>query len=153
MNANPGTDDGSFGNQPRSHHGEKTPEGKSHYQVLIVEDEMLIAENLRYVLEDKGYQVVGIAASGEEAVFQAGKKCPDLILMDIRIEGSFDGIEAARRIRKLHREDMPVVFLSAYAAEQFPHLKQLKADSFRYIRKPYSPRELVAVVHGMLIRH
>ena len=153
VHATPGMNEDAFGNRSRSHQPEIVSENRSHYRVLIVEDEMLIAENLRYVLEDKGYEVVGIAASGEDAVFQAGEKCPDLILMDIRIEGEFDGIEAARRIRNLHREDMPVVFLSAYASNQFPHLNELEAESFRYVRKPYVPRELVGIIHGMLTRH
>jgi DNA-binding response OmpR family regulator len=128
------------------------PEGKTRFKVLIVEDERLIAENLKFILEEKGYQVVGIAASGEEALLVASLQSPDLLLMDIRIQGPMDGIETVKRIRNFYRPDVAVLFLSAFPAERFPHLSHLKADSYRYLRKPYSPGELLSEVHSLTVR-
>lgn len=67
--------------------------------ILIVEDERVVAWNLQTSLEKLGYVVAGNIASGEKAVDLAEKLKPDLILMDIRLQGSMDGIEAAARIR------------------------------------------------------
>ena len=142
-----------FEDQQRFYRPEKTDQRNSHVRVLIVEDERLIAENLKYVLEEKGYEVIGIASSGDEAVLQGTTAFPDIVLMDIRIQGQFDGIEAAKRIRAFQGRDLPIIFLSAYAADHFPHLKDLRTDSYRYMKKPYSPVELFGVIRNMLTSH
>ena len=81
--------------------------------ILIVEDEQLVAVDLEAHLTRLGYQVVDTAASGEEAWEKAQAAQPDLILMDVRLAGPMDGIEAARRIRR--ECDAPIVFLTAYS--------------------------------------
>ena len=82
-------------------------------QVLIVEDEAIVSMDLRYKLEALGYSVPAEISSGEEAVEAAIQLHPDLILMDIRLSGEIDGIEAAAQIRR--QFDVPVVYVTAYA--------------------------------------
>ena len=81
--------------------------------ILIVEDERVIAMDIKHSLLNLGYDVVGMAASGEDAITKAGESCPDLVLMDIMLQGEIDGIEAAAQIRR--RYNIPMVYLTAYA--------------------------------------
>jgi two-component system, cell cycle sensor histidine kinase and response regulator CckA len=83
-------------------------------RILVVEDESIVQLDLESRLQRLGYAVVGLAASGEEAVAKAAALQPDLVLMDVRLEGPMDGIEAARQIRAAR--DVPVLFLTAHAA-------------------------------------
>jgi CheY-like chemotaxis protein len=82
-------------------------------KILVVEDEAIVAKDLQYRLTKFGYTVPAIASSGEEAINKAVEISPDLVLMDIRLKGSMDGIEAAQEIYK--RLDIPVIYLTAYA--------------------------------------
>ncbi|MFT4933928.1 MAG: CheY-like chemotaxis protein [Pseudoalteromonas distincta] len=81
-------------------------------RVLITEDNWLVAAEWRAALEDAGYEVVGIAASADEALELCREASPDLILMDIRLLGDRDGIEAAQEARSLY--EIPSVFVSAH---------------------------------------
>lgn len=81
-------------------------------RVLITEDNWLVAGEWRAALEDAGYEVVGMAASAEEALEVCREESPDLILMDIRLLGDRDGIEAAQEARSLY--GIPSVFVSAH---------------------------------------
>src|SRR5262245_38810792 len=84
-----------------------------HATILIVEDEAIVAKSIRNELQTMGYDVVGIASTGEEAIQVAKETLPELVLMDIVLKGSMDGIEA---IYEMHEQlDIPVVFLTAYA--------------------------------------
>lgn len=69
-------------------------------RVLIAEDEQVVALDIESGLDELGYQVVGIASSGPEAIELTEETCPDLVLMDIQLEGSTDGIAAAEEIRR-----------------------------------------------------
>ena len=80
---------------------------------MVVEDERITAEDLRDILTQSGYEVTAAVASGDEALRRAELDRPDLVLMDIRIEGSLDGLATARLLRQ--RFDIPVVFLTAHA--------------------------------------
>ena len=82
-------------------------------RILVVEDEAIVAMDLRYKLEALGYTVPALSYSGEEAVDLAAELSPNLVLMDIRLNGNLDGIDAAARIRE--HLDIPVVYLTAYA--------------------------------------
>jgi CheY-like chemotaxis protein len=81
--------------------------------ILIVEDEKILAADLESKLRQLGYRVNGIATSGEEAVRLAQERAPSLILMDVRLSGTIDGVEAARRIRA--KTPIPIVYLTAYS--------------------------------------
>jgi CheY-like chemotaxis protein len=81
-------------------------------KLLIVEDEGILAMNLRTILSDLGYQVLGISTTGERAVELAYELLPDLVIMDIKLAGDIDGIEAARRIK--NNIGSHIIFLSAH---------------------------------------
>ncbi|MEE9465707.1 MAG: response regulator, partial [Candidatus Neomarinimicrobiota bacterium] len=83
----------------------------TEHSILIVEDELIIAEDLKIQLEAAGYPVVGVVDTGEDAVRYVDSEHPELVLMDIKLAGSMDGIEAAGAIQEQH--DVPVVYLTA----------------------------------------
>ena len=114
-------------------------------KILIVEDEILIAEDLRNILQRTGYQVVGTASSGIEAIKKADKLRPDLILMDIRLQGDMDGVEAARQIRS--KADIPIIYVTAHASV----LASLDAeDRCTRLAKPFSPSQLKTAIECIL---
>ncbi len=119
-------------------------------KILIVEDEMIAAMNLAGDLEDIGYEVVETATSGEEAMQFAAQLQPDLILMDINLPGSTDGIEAATEIRQ--RFNIPVVFLTSYS--NYETLRRARqAGSFGYLLKPYKTGEVRASIEIALSKY
>lgn len=118
-------------------------------KVLLVEDEAIVAKDIQKILEILGYDVVGIEASGENALQAIERRKPDLVLMDIVLRGKMNGIEAARQIRS--RFHTPVVFLTAYADDEV--LEQAKkTEPFGYIIKPFEERELRTVIEMVLYR-
>lgn len=118
--------------------------------ILVVEDERIVAMSLRKQLQSLGYEVVGEVSSGEAAVQNAGEKRPDLVLMDINLEGGMDGVEAAATIRD--RFHLPVVYLMAYSNKDI--LDRAKVtEPFGYILKPYENRELHVVIETALYKH
>jgi PAS domain S-box-containing protein len=119
-------------------------------RILIVEDEQRIARVLKATLEHRGYQVVGSAATGEDAVEMAAELRPDLALMDIVLSGRMDGIEAAAVIRSSYA--IPVVYLTAHAAPDL--LERAKVtEPFGYVLKPFRSDELLAAVQMALYNH
>ncbi|HWR88619.1 MAG TPA: response regulator, partial [Dissulfurispiraceae bacterium] len=119
-------------------------------QVLVVEDEGLVALSLQKKLENLGYLVPSVAGSGEEAVRQAVDMHPDLILMDIMLEGDMDGIDAAALIRE--RIDVPVVYLTAYSDEATIE-RARETGPFGYLVKPFEERELRTTIEMALYKH
>ena len=108
-------------------------------KILIVEDENIVAKDLQKRLMNLGYDVVGIVSTGEEAVKKVVATSPDLVLMDVRLKGEMDGIEAASALHFQH--GVAVVYLSAYADNDT--LKRAsKTEPFGYILKPFEEREL-----------
>ena len=118
--------------------------------VLIVEDEIIVAEDLAGRLRQLGYEIAGIAASGEEAVELTDRLRPQLIIMDIQLNGTLDGIEAADRI--LARHDLPVVYLTAHADAATLVRAKVTGPS-GYILKPYGERELAIQIEMALYKH
>ncbi|MCA1853684.1 MAG: response regulator, partial [Beggiatoa sp.] len=117
--------------------------------ILIVEDERVIAFQLKSQLEALGYRVAAAVPSGEEAVEKAGALRPDLVLMDIHLEGAMDGIKAAGQIHVGCR--IPVVFLTAYAYAEDETLRRALASlPFEYLVKPVEARELHATLQMAL---
>ncbi len=111
----------------------------SKARILVVEDEALVAADLSARLETMGYEVIGRASSGEKAVEKAHSGRPDLIMMDIMLQGSMDGIEAAARIHEFLF--VPVVYCTAYADDAT--LSRAKVtEPYGYILKPFGEREL-----------
>jgi two-component system cell cycle sensor histidine kinase/response regulator CckA len=111
-------------------------------RILIVEDEFLIFEDLKYQVQRLGHAVIAHATSGEAAVQQAVDAKPDLVLMDVRLEGTMNGVEAARLLRERH--PVPVVYVTAHgrAVE-----KEIDAGRREFVLvKPFSPAQLQAVI-------
>lgn len=118
-------------------------------RLLIVEDERLIARDLRGSLEELGYEVAGIVDSAADALASAREHRPDLILMDIRLRGDADGIDAAERIRA--DLALPFVYLTSHTDDVT--LERAKVtDPYAYIVKPFTERELHGAVQVALHR-
>lgn len=119
-------------------------------RILIVEDEQLVADDLRETLEYLGYNVVALVASGEDAIVQVELIQPDLVLMDIRLAGEMDGVEASQEIQS--RFHVPVVYLTANADRAT--LERVKATHpFGYVLKPFDERTLATTIEIALSRH
>ena len=124
--------------------------GMTPPRILIVEDEAIVARDVRMQLEALGYASAGVASSGQEAVALAAALCPDLVLMDIALGNGLDGIAAALAIRA--QQSMPVVFLTAFAADEMLARASL-AEPYGYILKPFLERELRTVLQMALYKH
>ncbi len=112
--------------------------------ILVVEDQRAVAGALRMRLRGLGYDVVGIAKDGNEAIERARDLRPDLILMDIRLGDGIDGIEAAHRIRT--QFDIPVVYVSAYADRDL--LDRARATQpAGFINKPFTTKDLLTTIN------
>jgi PAS domain S-box-containing protein len=119
-------------------------------QILVVEDESVVAMDIQSRLMGLGYAVPAIIARGEDAVEECQRRRPDLVLMDIRLKGDMDGVEAARQIRA--RMDIPVVFLTAYADSAT--LERAKTtESHGYLLKPFKEGELRTTIEMALYKH
>jgi PAS domain S-box-containing protein len=118
--------------------------------IFIVEDEAIVANDIRETLISLGYGVAGIARTGESAVEKVAEVRPDLVLMDIHLAGTMDGIEAAGMIHA--RYGIPVIFLTAYADNAL--LERAKAaEPYGYIIKPYDERGLHSAIGMAVHKH
>jgi CheY-like chemotaxis protein len=119
-------------------------------RIMIVEDEGIIAMDIRNQLEGYGYDVVATAFSGGQAITLATQHRPDLVMMDIVLKGNMDGISAAKSITEsLH---IPVIFLTAYSDPAT--LQRAKAaGAYGYLIKPFRPDELHASIEVALYKH
>ena len=108
-------------------------------KILVVEDEWIIANDIKDILVEMGYRVTAIASSGEEAMARVEEDPPDLMLMDIVLKGKMTGIDTAQAIRA--RRDIPVIFLTAYDNQcMVDQAKEI--DNSGYLLKPFKDREL-----------
>jgi PAS domain S-box-containing protein len=119
-------------------------------RVLIVEDQRLIAADIEETLRKLGYEVVASVDSGEDAIAKAVALMPNLALMDVRLRGRMDGIQAAAAIRE--RVDIPVVYLTAYADEETVQ-RAMVTGPFGYLVKPFNERELRAAIEIAVYKH
>jgi len=113
------------------------------FKVLIVEDEFLTAISLKMDLEKLGVDVLKPIAKGEDAVPVAIQENPDLILMDIRLAGGLDGIEAAEEI--LIKRKIPIVFMTGYATEEIKE-RALKVNPVDYLDKPVDINRIKQII-------
>lgn len=121
----------------------------SKISILIVEDEGIIAADLAARLRHLGYEVAATVRRGDEAVVVARERAPDLVLMDIHLAGSLDGIEAAARIRS--EREVPVVLLTAHSDRETLHRAQL-AGPFEIVLKPFDEHGLRVHIERALDR-
>lgn len=119
-------------------------------RLLIVEDERIIAINLKETLISLGYQVVGMVATGEQAIAEAIAQQPDLVLMDIRLKGNIDGVQAAEQIwQQLH---IPVIYVTGHSDKSTLERAKVTAP-FGYILKPVKEKELYVTIETALQRY
>ncbi|WP_437631162.1 ATP-binding protein [Sorangium sp. So ce854] len=119
-------------------------------RILVVEDEQIVALDLRGRLTQLGYEVVATAATGAAAIARAAELHPDLVLMDIKLSGPMDGIEAAEKIQQIR--ETPVVYLTAFGDDVT--LTRAKArELYGYVLKPFDERELQIAIEVALFRH
>lgn len=116
-------------------------------QVLIVEDETIIAMDIAMQLSDLGYEPLGPAITGEQAIEMAGRRRPRLVLMDIHLGSQMDGITAAQEIRT--RFDIGCVFLSAFTGEE-SKARAMLTNPVGYLTKPFTEYELRTVMAAAL---
>src|SRR3954454_10396589 len=119
-------------------------------RILIVEDDRVVARDIAQQMVRAGHTMVGTTTRGEEALALAARAQPDLVLMDVRLEGELDGIDTARLLRE--RLDLAVVFLTAYADEDTVR-RATTAEPFGYVLKPFDETQLRTVVEMALYKH
>jgi CheY-like chemotaxis protein len=118
-------------------------------KILVVEDERILALGLKKKLENLGYSVTDIVASGPETLENVGENQPDIIMMDIVLKGDMDGIETVAKLNETL--SIPVIYLTAYADDEI--LKRAAAtEPYGYILKPYKEKELKANIEMAIYR-
>lgn len=112
-------------------------------RIMIVDDDVVLAVNLEELLNTRGYEVVGVLESGAEAINRVEDLQPDLILMDIKMPGKLDGIDAAERIMRDY--DIPVIFLTGHSDEALVS-RAKRLNPLGYITKPFNEEQLPAII-------
>jgi CheY-like chemotaxis protein len=125
---------------------------RRNQKILIVEDENIIALDIRSMLEDLGYMVSDVVSSGEESIEKASETRPDLILMDIKLKGNLDGVTAGEKIIKQYR--IPIVYLTAYSDQNT--LQRINGgkngNQSAVINKPFDESELQSIIDHTLTK-
>ena len=122
---------------------------KGGRDILVVEDENIVALDMRMRLEAMGYRVVDVVETASLAIERAASLSPDFVLMDIKLKGEQDGIEAAGHLRE--RAEVPVIFVTAFTDERtLERAKQ--ASPYGYIVKPFHERELRIAIELALVQ-
>jgi CheY-like chemotaxis protein len=117
------------------------------WRILVVEDEAIIAMDIQNILRKIGYSGAEVVHSGEESIQKVASGHPHLVLMDIKLKGNLDGIQAAHQIFNQYK--VPVVYITAYADENT--LKRVDGTGrFGYITKPFEETELQTTIQGAL---
>ena len=118
-------------------------------KIILVEDESAVALDIKQILESSGYEVPFVTSRGEDAVKEAVKLRPDLVLMDITLKGAMDGIEAASKIIILN---IPVVYLTANS-DRLTLNRATKVPSYGYVIKPYNHKDLITTIEMAINKH
>jgi PAS domain S-box-containing protein len=119
-------------------------------KILVVEDEIIIAKEIQNSLRDLGYPSSTIVKSGEEAIKRALEIHPDVILMDIMLQGHIDGIQAAEHIRE--HFDVPIIYLTAYSDDKTLE-RAKRTEPSGYILKPFEETDLRTTIKMALYKH
>jgi two-component system cell cycle sensor histidine kinase/response regulator CckA len=118
-------------------------------RILVVEDTYLVAKNLQESLHAMGYSVTDIVESGKDAIERVRQNLPDLILMDIRLKGNMDGIEAASIIHDTY--NIPIIYVTAYA-DEYTLMRAKRTEPSGYIIKPFKNKELHSTIEMALYK-
>jgi CheY-like chemotaxis protein len=117
-------------------------------KVLIVEDEVIVAEDVRSKLANRGYEVTGIVDTFDKALESVKANRPDIMILDIRIKGEITGVETAIILGSQFEKPIPVVFLTAFSESEFPVLKAI--ESYSFITKPFTEESLFSAIEKAL---
>jgi PAS domain S-box-containing protein len=119
-------------------------------KILVVEDEVIVAEDLRQGLENLGYAVTGMVGTGAAALESIAREQPDLVLMDIQLNGAMDGIRTAGEIRTLAH--VPVVYLTAHSDPR-TLARAAETEPFGFLLKPFEERDLYSTIEIAIYKH
>lgn len=119
-------------------------------RIMIVEDEALVARDIRSRLSDLGYDVTAICSTAGEAVKEVSASCPDLVIMDIQLKGETDGIEAGEMIYSSY--SVPIVYLTGHSDKKLLE-RTGKSKPYGYILKPFDPQNLRITIEIALYKH
>ena len=120
------------------------------YNILLVEDDRITSKLIQKYILDIGYYLAGAVASGEEAVSIINEKEPDLVLMDINLEGKLDGIESAKSINS----SISIPFVYITSSSDYSTIERAKeGNAYGYIIKPFNKKDLRATIEMALLRH
>jgi two-component system response regulator LytT len=122
----------------------------SKINIMVVEDESIVAKDIQQSLKRLGYNVVDVCNTGEAAIVSATEKRPDLILMDIMLKGEMSGIDAAEIVRDTL--NIPIVFLTAYADESTLNRAKI-TEPYGYIIKPFKEVDLHTTIEMAIYKH
>jgi len=123
---------------------------KEETSILIVEDETILALGMEYSLQEFGYEVSGIETTAQEAVSHASTQSPDLILMDINLNGKTSGIDAAKQIWQYNK--IPIIFLTSYSDDKT--IKDaMQSEPYGYLIKPCRDKELKVAIETAMHKH
>ncbi len=119
-------------------------------RIIIIEDNGIISYELRVLLEGKGYNVISIKKSGEEAVIEILREKPDLVLMDINLSRKMDGIEAAEKIHSIL--DTPIIYITSYC-DEITFRRAQKTNPIDYVIKPFDGVDLCSRIETALYKY
>lgn len=119
-------------------------------KILVVEDERIVAEEIKRRVQNLGYDVSAIVSTGKDAILKAGNLHPDLVLMDIKLQGKVDGIEAAKQIQE--KFQIPVVYLTSHSDDKILE-EAKKTQPYGFLIKPINERELHSTLQMSLYKH
>ena len=123
---------------------------QSKGRIFLVEDEKLVIEDIRERLIKHGYAVIGTATTGKDAIEAIKQDQPDLIIMDVRINGELNGIEVAIILQSFFDNPLPIVFLTGFSEGAFGYLKVL--PEYTYLNKPFQEIVLLNAIQKALSR-
>lgn len=119
-------------------------------EILIVEDEMVLAIDMESSLEDMGYEISGIESTAQGAINHADEKRPDIVIMDIHLKGYKSGLEAAKQIWQKHK--IPIIFLTSYS-DDLTVKKSMESEPYAYLIKPCREKEIDVAIKTALHKH
>jgi CheY-like chemotaxis protein len=119
-------------------------------KILIVENEQIVALDIARNLKSFGYEIAGMATTGESALKLTSEENPDLILMDIKIDGGMDGIQTVKKIQSEH--NIPIIYLSAFSDEKTLERAKL-TEPHGFLLKPFERKELRATIETALYKY
>ena len=121
-----------------------------HFNLVIVEDDSIIAADIESILTNSGFNITGNFASGEKLLREIKRPYPDAAIMDILIEGSFDGIETANKL--FAQWDIPTIFLTAHSDSNTLN-RAIGSKPLGYITKPFDSKDIIVTVKSALVRY